>query len=157
MNTPTGITGDAPPPGGREETLSALFANMVIQQTNMAMMLLGKVPHPETGELIEDFEGARLFIDQLEMIEAKTRGNLSREEDGLLRQALTALRMAYVEKSGRPLAAETPPEAPSARPAPAPAPAAPESRSESRLAPPPADPPPPAAPEESRKKFTKKY
>ena len=40
----------------REEFLSALFANMVIQQTNMAMMLLGKVAHPETGQFIQDID-----------------------------------------------------------------------------------------------------
>ena len=34
----------------REDIISALFANMVIQQTNMAMMFLGLVPHPETGQ-----------------------------------------------------------------------------------------------------------
>ena len=36
----------------RDEMMSALFAHMVIQQTNMAMMMLGKVPHPQTGETI---------------------------------------------------------------------------------------------------------
>ena len=58
----------------QEEITSALFANMIIQQTNMALMLLGKVPHPETGETTEDLDAARLFIDQLEMLEVKTKG-----------------------------------------------------------------------------------
>src|ERR1700760_528024 len=81
----------------REELMSAMFANMVIQQANMAMMLLGKVAHPETGQFMQDFEAARMFIDQLEMLEVKTKGNLSKQEDGLLKQALGALRMAFVE------------------------------------------------------------
>ena len=81
----------------REEVISALFANLVIQQTNMAFMFLGRVPHPETGEVVQDFESAKFFIDQLEMIEVKTKGNLDKREEGLLKQSLTGLRMAFVE------------------------------------------------------------
>jgi len=36
----------------REQLNSALFAQLVIQQANMAMMLMGKVAHPETGKTV---------------------------------------------------------------------------------------------------------
>jgi hypothetical protein len=85
-----------------EETISALFANLVIQQTNLALMFLGRVPHPETGETVQDLENARVFIDQLEMIEVKTKGNLDKREDQLLKQSLTTLRMAFVEAINSP-------------------------------------------------------
>lgn len=125
----------------REEMLSALFAQLVVQQSNMAMLLLGKVPHPQTGETIRDIEAARLFIDQLEMLEAKTKGNLSREEEQLLKQSLMSLRMAFVEAVQNP---------------------APESKKPEAATPPPAEKKieqGPEAPgdEESKKKFTKKY
>ena len=81
----------------RAELMSALFAQLVMQQANMAMLLLGKVPNPQTGETIRDIEAARLFIDQLEMLEEKTRGNLSKEEEQLLKQSLMSLRMAFVD------------------------------------------------------------
>src|ERR1700743_30999 len=81
----------------REEMMSALFAQLVIQQSNMAMLLMGKVPHPQTGETVRDIEAARLFIDQLEMLEAKTKGNLSKEEEQVLKQSLMSLRMAFVD------------------------------------------------------------
>src|SRR5215471_13799086 len=80
-----------------EEILSALFAQMVVQQSNMALMLLGKVPHPQTGKTILDIDAARMFIDQLEMLEAKTRGNLTKEEQQLLKNSLMSLRMAFVD------------------------------------------------------------
>jgi len=137
----------------REEILAALFANMVIQQTNMAMMLLGKVAHPETGQIVRDIEAARMFIDQLEMLEVKTKGNLSKQEEGLLKQALAALHMAFVEAvdSGAPAGAgEAPPERI----------VTPESAPAGTAAKPAAPPPtetPAAAPDESRKKFSKKY
>jgi hypothetical protein len=134
---------------GREEMLSALFANMVIQQTNMAMMLLGKVAHPETGQFMQDIDSARMFIDQLEMIEAKTKGNLNKQEEGLLKQALSALHMSFVETVDAPVDAKQAPEREAAPSAAAQAEAAPEKPAAA-----PAETP---APEESRKKFSKKY
>jgi hypothetical protein len=128
---------------------SALFAQMVMQQSSMAMMLLGKTPHPQTGEIVRDLEAARLFIDQLEMLEYKTKGNLTQEETALLQRSLMALRMAFVETVDSPSAeAESRSNQRSAPPDPAPAPA-----------PGPAEPATAASTTEaeSRKKFTKKY
>ena len=150
-NTPS--TPEAAADAGREEFLSALFANMVIQQTNMAMMLLGKVAHPETGQFMQDLESAKMFIDQLEMIEIRTKGNLTKQEDALLKQALAALHMAFVETVDAP-AADAHPEPKADAPAPAT-----ESASTPAPSNPPAAPPAdaPAAADESRKKFSKKY
>src|SRR5689334_15932623 len=91
-----------------EEIMAALFANMVIQNTNMALMFLGKVPHPQTGQPIHDLESAQMFIDQLEMLSYKTRNNLSKEEEQLLKQSLMSLRMAFVEEARK--AGFAPPE-----------------------------------------------
>jgi hypothetical protein len=141
-------TGDA----GRGEIMSALFAQMVTQQANMALLLLGAVPHPETGETLHDLESARFFIDQLEMLEVKTRGNLTRDEEHLLRQTLTTLRLAFVK------AVETPAPAPGAAPADA-ASAATDSPASSAAAAGEAKPAaePSAAEADAKKKFSKKY
>jgi hypothetical protein len=80
-----------------QEMMSALFAQLIMQQTNMAMILLGKVNHPESGQSYKDVESARVFIDQLEMLEAKTKGNLTKEETALLKQSLMNLRLAFVD------------------------------------------------------------
>ena len=81
----------------KDEMMTYLFAQMVMQQSNLAMMMLGQTAHPETGKPIRDLEAARLFIDQLEMLEAKTKGNLTKEEAALLKQNLMSLRLAFVE------------------------------------------------------------
>ncbi len=73
--------------GSPEETRSALFAHMVMQQSSMAMMLMGKTAHPETGQVVRDLEAAKFFIDYLEMLEFKTQGNLDHEEAALLKQS----------------------------------------------------------------------
>src|SRR5438046_8752275 len=96
MKTRPGPAHSADSPS-RQEELSFLFAQLVLQQSNMAMMLMGKVAHPESGKVVQDVDAARLFIDQLEMLEAKTKGNLSKEEDHLLKQTLMSLRLNFVE------------------------------------------------------------
>ncbi len=122
-----------------EEMHSALFAQLVMQQSNMAMMLLGKVAHPDTGKAIKDLDAARLFIDQLDMLETKTKGNLTKEESALLKQTLMSLRLNFVEAV----------EAPSSEPA------QPEPTKSSEASASSAAQSTPA--EESHKKFSKKY
>ena len=145
---------ETPPPASREEIVSALFANMIAQQTNMAFMFLGRIPHPDTGEVVQDFETSKFFIDQLEMLAVKTKGNLTRQEEALLNQSLTALRLAFVEAvDGSPASAAKPAQA-----APLAPPAAPVSEPAPQTAASPVEAKAPApAEEESRKKFTKKY
>lgn len=80
------------------EIHSALFTQLIAGHAQMAMMLLGKYPNPQTGENEPvNLEAAKMFIDQLEMLEAKTRGNLTSEETGLLRQMLTATQISFAE------------------------------------------------------------
>ena len=88
-----------PSPGAApgDDLQTALFLDLVAQHAEMALMFLGRVPHPQTGKTVQDLETARLFISQLEMIEAKTKGNLSPREQALLKQGLMATRMAFVE------------------------------------------------------------
>lgn len=82
---------------GEPVEVSELFAELVLRQTQLALVLLGKMPHPESGKLQCDLDQARLAIDLLEMLELKTKGNLTKDEDALLKQSLMMLRMAFVE------------------------------------------------------------
>ena len=138
---------EAPGNTSRDESMSAQFAGLVMQQTNLALMLLGKSPHPETQKSMLDIEGAKMFIDQLEMLEVKTRGNLKADEAKLLKQSLTALRLAFVQtidSQSPSTAAEQPKKS-----------AAPAQPPETSV--PPEQPSTPISEEEARKKFSKKY
>ena len=143
MSDPTVVQPEAGQPT-QDQMNSALFAQLIMQQSNMALMLMGKTPHPETGETMKEPEAARMFIDMLEMLEVKTRGNLSKEESALLKNALMATRMAFVESTN----------------APAPATAAPAQKAAETGTPADAGPQPAggsaATEEEHKKKFTKK-
>jgi outer membrane biosynthesis protein TonB len=157
-------------PMSQAEMHSALFANLVVQNTQMAFLFLGKMPHPETGEFMKDLEAAQSYIAFLEMLEAKTKGNLDRREEALLKQSLTNVRMVFVKEmegggieipesimdpsiGGAPII--EPPPAPAAPPEPQLPATAPVSEKRPE---PPAPAPAEVSPEpESRKKFTKKY
>lgn len=64
-----------------------------------AMLYLGALPDPRTGEVVEDLDLAKYKIDQLGMLQEKTRGNLTDEEHQQLEEVLYQLRMFYVQKS----------------------------------------------------------
>jgi hypothetical protein len=58
---------------------------------------LGLVANPTTGKTERDLAAAKHGIDLLEMLDAKTQGNLDESEAGLLGHLLYDLRMAYVQ------------------------------------------------------------
>ena len=80
--------------------LTQRFIEFVMMHAQNAALFLGQIPNPKTGEPEMNLDLARMFIDQLEMIQEKTRGNLTNEETMVLRNALSNLQMAYVEASG---------------------------------------------------------
>ena len=77
--------------------LSQRFIEFVMMHAQNAALFLGQIPNPKTGEGEVNLDLARMFIDQLAMIQEKTRGNLTNEESTVLRNALSNLQMAYVE------------------------------------------------------------
>ena len=133
--------------------LSQRFIEFVVMHAQNAALFLGQIPNPRTGEAEVNLDLARMFIDQLAMIQEKTRGNLTSEEAKVLSNALSNLQMAFVEVSGGAQPQGGPqPEAPEAAPPPAAAEQASKSESETSA------PTKSAEPEtESRKKFTKSY
>ena len=133
--------------------LTQRFIEFVMMQAQNAALFLGQIPNPQTGQAEVNLEVARMFIDQLAMIQEKTRGNLTKDESTVLRNALSSLQMTFVEASQGVKAAGGAPSssAPPEEPAPQPA-ATPETAAASTETPAPGE-----AESESKKKFTKTY
>lgn len=97
-----------------EELYRHQFMGFVGLLTNSAMQQLGKLVNPLTGKVERNLEGAKATIDMVKMLQVKTRGNLSREEQQLLDASLSSLQLNYVDELKRkdepPAAAEKPPE-----------------------------------------------
>ena len=119
------------------------FIEFVIMQAQHAALFLGQIPNPQSGKPEVNLEMAKMFIDQLAMIQEKTRGNLSSEEGAVLRNTLANLQLAYVE-----LARDGSPAPPESKPSPsASGDSAPNAEAPSSA----------EAEAESRKKFSKSY
>jgi Domain of unknown function (DUF1844) len=128
--------------------LSQRFIEFVMMHAQNAALFLGQIPNPKTGEGEVNLDLAKMFIDQLAMVQEKTRGNLTNEETTVLRNALSNLQMAYVE-----IARQVPKGGAQPRPPSAPSSTMPEEKSKASE---PISSPPPGE-SESKKKFTKSY
>ena len=89
-----GAAGDLPKPD---------FAGFLISLGSSAFVHMGLIPDPESGKTRTPNLGvARQTIDMIELLEEKTRGNLTPDEATLLRNLMTDLRMRFVEATRRP-------------------------------------------------------
>src|ERR1700747_662601 len=98
--------------------LTQRFIEFVLMHAQNAALFLGQIPNPKTGEPEVNLDLARMFIDQLAMIQEKTRGNLTSEEAKVLSNALSNLQMAYVEVARQTPQGAAQREAPEAAPPP---------------------------------------
>lgn len=76
----------------------SLFFQLILQFQTSAMIGLGKLPNPITQKIEKDLEAAKLAIDMLDMIKAKTKGNLSEDEDRLITQISKDPKLNYVDE-----------------------------------------------------------
>jgi hypothetical protein len=73
------------------------FIEFVMMQAQNAAFMLGQIPHPQTGKAEANLDMAQLLIDQLVMIQEKTKGNLNSDESRILAGTISNLQMAFVE------------------------------------------------------------
>jgi len=80
---------------GRE---AALFLQLVLGLQQAAMVALGKLMNPMSGKIERNLEAARNTIDTLSAIASRTEGKLESDEQRVLTQVLTDLRMNYLDE-----------------------------------------------------------
>ncbi len=77
---------------------AVLFLQLVLGLQQAAMVALGKLMNPVTNQIDRNLEAARNTIDTISAIESRTRGNLKSDEQRVLTQVLTDLRMNYLDE-----------------------------------------------------------
>lgn len=77
---------------------AALFLQLVLSLQQSGMMALGKLMNPISRKIERHLDAARDTIDTLSALEARTRGNLEPDEERVLKQVLTELRMNYLDE-----------------------------------------------------------
>ena len=100
--------GDGAPAGPKPGKPSAHFAGLIESLASQALMFMGAIRDPMSGEAHTDLRQAQATIDLLNVLEEKTASNLVKEEEDMLKQVLTEVRMQFVKLSGA--AAPAPPE-----------------------------------------------
>jgi hypothetical protein len=75
------------------------FDHFISSLTMEALVALGEMPHPATGQSMVSLAQAKYIIDVLGVLDEKTAGNLTVEEQQLLQDALYQLRMRFLSKS----------------------------------------------------------
>jgi hypothetical protein len=91
---------DAKDESDHESALPSIdFATFVLSLSHSALMHLGEAPDPETNQVSTNLPLAKQNIDLLVLLEEKTKGNLTGDEERLLAQVLFDLRMRFVERS----------------------------------------------------------
>jgi Domain of unknown function (DUF1844) len=81
-----------------EQKQQALFMQLVLMFHQAAWYQLGKVPNPMTNKIERDLEQARMSIDMLDMLKARTQGNLGEDESRMLEQVLRELKLNFVDE-----------------------------------------------------------
>ena len=82
-----------------EPKQSLTLTNFLTSLGYQTLMHLGELPHPDTQERNLDLEAAKETIDLLGLLESKTRGNLTPEEDQIFKTLLPELQMKFVAKA----------------------------------------------------------
>lgn len=97
----------------KEQMHEAIFMSLVFSFQAAAMQQMGKIKNPLTDKIERDLNQARNSIDMLGMLQAKTKGNLSENEEKLLERMLSELRLNYLDElnKDKKMAAEKPEEA----------------------------------------------
>ncbi len=75
------------------------FSLLILSLSSTAFTQLGEIPDPTTGRTEVSLDTARQTIDMIEMLREKTRGNLAAEEEHLISEILSELKLAYVHKA----------------------------------------------------------
>lgn len=76
------------------------FATFVASLNASALLHLGIIEDPSSGTKNKSLPMAKQTIDILSMLQEKTTGNLSEEEENLLKNILYDLRIMYVKEKG---------------------------------------------------------
>ena len=82
-----------------------LFIHLVNTFVQSAWISLGKVKNPVSDELERNVEQASYYIDLLDMLQTKMKGNLSEWEEQYILHSLSELKLNYIDEKKKKTAA----------------------------------------------------
>jgi hypothetical protein len=95
-----------------KEKHQLIFMQLVMMFHTVTMQQLGKIKNPMTDKVERDLVAAQSSIDLLDMLQEKTKGNLTAEEERFLTNLLKELKLNYVDEASKPAEPANTPEPP---------------------------------------------
>lgn len=92
----------------QDQQHSALFIQLVLSLGQSGMMAMGKIPNPFTGKVEISLPEAEQNIELLAALKQRTLGNLNKQEQAILEQTLTNLRLTFASEATKPKSAANP-------------------------------------------------
>lgn len=89
--------GKVPDKEGRCVMPEVTFPAFVMSLNTSALYHLGEIADPATGKRIIDLDLAKHAIDTLALIQTKTKGNLEKDEEELLKNILYDIKIRFVK------------------------------------------------------------
>jgi hypothetical protein len=89
--------GKVPDKDGRCVMPEVTFSTFVMSLNTSALYHLGEIRDPRTGQTNVDYDLARHAIDTLVMLQQKTKGNLSRDEEEMLKNIIYDVKLRFVK------------------------------------------------------------
>ena len=83
--------------GGEHQEVQVNFFTYITSMGYQAMIFLGDIPNPMTGQNEKNLRQAKFMIDTLVMMKEKTKGNLNDQENSYLEGTLYELQLKFVE------------------------------------------------------------
>jgi len=87
--------------GQAEEPKKVSFPMFLSTLGMQALIALGELENPADGKKSTQLPQAEYMIDLIGLIQEKTRGNLTDQENSMIQELLYELRMRFVEKRGK--------------------------------------------------------
>jgi hypothetical protein len=94
-----GFTMKEPPDPQPQAPLQIDLSTFILSLATSAFIHIGLAPDPATQKIEKNLELARQNIELLSLLKTKTKGNLTEDENGLLENLLTEVRLRFVEAS----------------------------------------------------------
>jgi len=86
--------------GKNKEYLPLLeFSSLVFPFYTQALIKLGLIEDPISGQVSRNLELAKRLIDLLDLLKDRTKGNLEAEEEKFLEACLSQLKMGYLKQT----------------------------------------------------------
>lgn len=81
-----------------QKKINEYFLSLVFSLAAAAMQQMGKVANPINNKIEKNLDQAKISVDMVKMLQDKTKGNLTEEENKMLASTLSDLQLNYVDE-----------------------------------------------------------